>query len=403
MGFDVVERMGVLQRERGRLDHLLATDENWCALLQLEALEAEGQPLSEVDAGALKAVLLKTLEASRIYRARRAILEAIAILNEGFGPIPVLKAPELSAAMPIEADQITAQLTAPEPAASEPVAHPLPVATVMHVAPLAAFPVEAAPPADPVRAPPGDDTATHDSAACAEHEPAAVHCEAAAGDAAQPEPLAANENGAHAAVSIVHAIIVAPAITADAEYENDHADDGAAVAAAPIATDDDAGDHDFGSDAIGIFIIADEATSPEIPASIEVSPAPEPAASVPVKHPIAAHVSNLEHELPLVPDPEEAAVTIVSTRVPVLAVVQTEPPIASPLADAIARDAEADSATLGLTTARPQFTEATVEIVRPGGEHKAPLPPPANNQTGTGPRPPLSENASRFLRALNGT
>jgi hypothetical protein len=124
MGFDVVERMTVLERERTRLERLLAHDDDWNALSQLEAMESSGQVIDEIDPDAFKAVLLTRLRASRIFRARQAIVEAIELLN-GFGPLPAAEPIERTEKVAVLPEQVMAQVTSaavspPEPLHSEP-------------------------------------------------------------------------------------------------------------------------------------------------------------------------------------------------------------------------------------------------------------------------------------------
>lgn len=63
-----------LEAEIVWLESVLDEDEDWRALRQLDAREAEGEILTAIDAPSLKALLVATLTASRLYARRMALL-----------------------------------------------------------------------------------------------------------------------------------------------------------------------------------------------------------------------------------------------------------------------------------------------------------------------------------------
>lgn len=122
MSSDLDEQLATLAREQGRLETLLDADENWRALSQLEAREARGEALSTVDGTALRARLIGSLKANRLYQARTKILEAITILEES-AALPDYAIPP-SANPPPEAEESaqseTTVIAAPEVMVSPP-------------------------------------------------------------------------------------------------------------------------------------------------------------------------------------------------------------------------------------------------------------------------------------------
>ncbi len=77
MSSSVFEQIAGLERERSRLEGRLAADENWHALVSLQALNGSGPP----DAGETEQRLRRTLAANPYYSARVKIVEAITILR----------------------------------------------------------------------------------------------------------------------------------------------------------------------------------------------------------------------------------------------------------------------------------------------------------------------------------
>ncbi len=77
MSSSVVEQIAGLERERTRLEGRLAADENWRALVSLQALNGSAPP----DAGETEQRLRRALAANPYYSARIKIVEAITILR----------------------------------------------------------------------------------------------------------------------------------------------------------------------------------------------------------------------------------------------------------------------------------------------------------------------------------
>lgn len=81
MADTLAEQLGVLERERDRLEQYLALDADWRALRQLDEREAAGDPVEAVDGRELRWALVRALSANRIYAARAKIVEAIGLLS----------------------------------------------------------------------------------------------------------------------------------------------------------------------------------------------------------------------------------------------------------------------------------------------------------------------------------
>lgn len=80
MTADSLDPLTLLEREQQRLEALLAANDAWRALRQLEQREREGRPVAAIDVAVLRSRLEDTLQADRVFVARRKIAEAITLL-----------------------------------------------------------------------------------------------------------------------------------------------------------------------------------------------------------------------------------------------------------------------------------------------------------------------------------
>lgn len=89
MSLDLLEQLRSLENELARLEDLLARDENYKALQQLNSRESQGNRVRAIDDQKLRANLEASLSSSRIYQARGRLLEVIALLKAEMPDEPV--------------------------------------------------------------------------------------------------------------------------------------------------------------------------------------------------------------------------------------------------------------------------------------------------------------------------
>lgn len=86
MALEPSDLLQSLESERDRLEQMLDSVAAWRALCQLDAREADGRPVSAVDAARLRSRLEEALEADRVFLARRKLIEAIELLLDARAP-----------------------------------------------------------------------------------------------------------------------------------------------------------------------------------------------------------------------------------------------------------------------------------------------------------------------------